>query len=67
MKPPPEPSKPPTVPPRIPQIAQNAICIAVHSIEASQICSVFPVLILLLCSLYNLTASYPKTPKAVGN
>lgn len=62
MKPPPEPSRPPTVPPKIPQNAQNAICIGVHSIEAPQMYCV-----LFLCSVYNFTASYPKTPRAIGN
>lgn len=67
MNPPPEPSKPPTVPPKMPQRAQNAIWRAVHPMEASQIFSVLPVLILFLCSLYNFTASYPNTPSATGN
>lgn len=62
MKPPPEPRRPPTVPPKIPQSAQNAICVGVHSIEASQMYSD-----LFFCSLYSFTASYPKTPRAVGN
>ena len=55
--PPPEPSRPPTIPPTMPHNAQNARLIAVHSIEASQMHSEFPVFILLLCSLYNFTAS----------
>ena len=67
MNPPPEPSRPPTVPPKIPHIEQNAMCITVHPMEASQIDSVLPVLILFLCSLYNLTDSYPNTPSAMGN
>jgi hypothetical protein len=67
MNPPPEPSRPPTVPPRIPQSEQKAMWTAVHSIEASQIDSLLPVLILFFCSLYSLTDSYPNTPSAVGN
>lgn len=67
MNPPPEPSRPPTTPPTMPHNAQNARFTAVHSIEAPQMYSKFPVLTLLLCSLYNFTASYPNTKSAIGN
>lgn len=42
MNPPPEPSRPPTTPPTMPHSAQNAMCKAVQSIEASQIYSRLP-------------------------
>lgn len=67
MNPPPEPSSPPTVPPKMPQSAQNTRFGIVHSIAASHTDSVFPVFLLLLLSVYNLTHSYPKTPSATGN
>lgn len=67
MNPPPDPSRPPTQPPKMPQSEQNAMWVAVHPMEASQIDSVFPVLILFLCSVYSLTDSYPNTPSAMGN
>lgn len=67
MNPPPEPSRPPTVPPKIPHREQSARFIRVHSIEASQTDSVLPFILLILLSLYSLTASYPNTPNAIGN
>lgn len=65
--PPPDPSRPPTVPPKIPQSAQHKMWIGVHSMEASQIDSVLPLLIPFLCTLYSLTASYPNNANAIGN
>ena len=67
INPPPDPRRPPTVPPSNPQSAQNESVMGVNSIEASQTDCVFPVIFLFLPSSYNFTASYPKTPKATGN
>lgn len=66
INPPPEPRRPPTVPPNRPHNAQNARFGAFHSIAASHTDSEFPEFFLSRLSLKSLQHSYPNTPNAKG-
>jgi hypothetical protein len=66
MKPPPDPRRPPTVPPSRPQKAQNMSCAGDHSIEASQTHSKLPFMRRARLSLHSSMAFHRNTLTAAG-